>query len=171
MSRSFILCGPSFSGKTHIAEQISKSTNAITISFDDLRRELFPYKLSLESEDWMVVKTEALKRYQHALEQKISVIWDSTNPLRSYRQELIELARRFGATEYLIHLNTPKEIVYTRRRRNAEYPTRHQIEDKDFDSTLQEWEQPSPEEGNLIVLSSPEEVSSFIRALENETLR
>lgn len=171
MSRSFILCGLSFSGKTHVAEQISKSTNAIIISFDDLRRELFPNKLNLVSEDWMIVKTEALKRYQQALEQKISVIWDSTNPLRSYRQELIGLARQFGVTEYLIHLNASKETVFARRGRNAEYPTRHQVEDKDFDSTLQEWEHPSPEEGNLIVLSSPEEISSFIRALENGTLR
>lgn len=161
MSEAFILCGLPFSGKSHLAAQISEIINVTVVSFDDIKKEIFPSKMVMENQDWQAVKSIALKRYEAALANGESVIWDSTNPLKVHRQELIELAKRYGAQETIVYLNIPSEIIHSRRERNVEIPTRHQVAEKEFFKTVDIWEEPTDAEGNLIVLSSNEAVEQF----------
>ena len=168
MFKATILCGLPFSGKTYITARMRKLTNATVVSFDDIKHEISPLKIVMEEQDWRAVKSLALERYESALAAKENVIWDSTNPLKSHRTELAQLAKRYGAQETILYLNFQRETIYSRRERNIETPVRHQVEEKEFFKTLEVWEEPSDTEGNLVVLSSHEEVERFLSMLSSD---
>jgi len=167
MSRVFILCGLQFSGKSHVSDIVRHACHAEVISFDDIKTELFPLKISpLSAYDWMNVKSCAIKRYTDALIEGKTVVWDSTNPLRQYREELITLAKLYDYDPVIIFLNTTNETIVARRGRNIELPTRHQVDDLDFETTKQIFEAPTEEEGEVVVLSSESEIKSFSHQLQ-----
>lgn len=98
----FILCGLPFAGKTYAAEIIKRNVkDIISINFDDLRKR--QKRRLTDDEIWKNVKSQAIKLLRNGLASKKSVVWDSTNPLRKYREELFGVAKEYGVTPVLVY--------------------------------------------------------------------
>ena len=99
MSKFIMLCGLPASGKTTLAKQLAKTENAVVLSSDDLRVEMFG-DVS-HQEDNNEIFEEMNERTNELLSKGQNVIYDATNLNRKRRKHLIN---------YVIKAN--EKIVY-----------------------------------------------------------
>lgn len=99
------------------------------------------------------------------LQEGKNVVWDSTNPLRKHREELIEIGDYFGAQSIIVHVNTPLDEIRKRRQKNKFTHERSDRESDDFEQKLRIWE--SPLEGErAIQVTSEYDILTFIHTLD-----
>lgn len=89
---AYIMVGAPGSGKTTYANELAESENAIVISGDDIRAELYG-DASIQS-DWAEIWDEIDTRVSEAC--GMSVILDGTHCREDYRAEAITLLRSYG---------------------------------------------------------------------------
>ena len=122
----FAVGGVVGSGKTTIAEQLSRSTGAPLISADATRKFLagIPREekgpASIYSAAFSErVRDELLRRGARVLESGRSVILDTTFVSRDYRRHARELAGRFGAAFLFVECQAPESVIRERLRRRT----------------------------------------------------
>lgn len=160
----YILCGIQFSGKTYLAKHIQERNNLAIISFDQIYadNQIFFDKSRLKMADrWTKVKSIALTRLKRELKNGHSVVWDSTNPKKIYRDELREIARQEGTTSKLIFVNTPMDIIYLRFKSIRKSANRYMVSKGDLERTVKEMEPPGNEE-KPYVLKPGDNIAAFI---------
>lgn len=168
MSKLFILCGLPFSGKTYLAQKIAEHLAVTIISFDEIYEELRQktgYDLSPQPEIWDQVKQSALLSLSKNLREGKNVVWDSTNPLRKHREELIQIGNSFGAQNIVVHVNTPLNEVRKRRQENKSTHRKIDRGSDDFGQTHRVWENPLEEEQAIQVVSESD-ILTFIHTIE-----
>lgn len=159
-----ILCGLQFSGKTYIAEKIRQRSGAVIISFDEIYTGLVENfeKNGVSMPDrWDRVKRIAIERMKENLEQGNSVIWDSINPRREYRDELKNLAYQMGLKSTIIFVKTPMTTIKQRLEENKERQLRHSINTEDLERTVREMEEPTESE-QAIIITPEEDLNSLL---------
>ncbi|MDP2692506.1 MAG: ATP-binding protein [bacterium] len=169
MGKLFILCGLPFSGKTYLAQKIAEHLPVTIISFDAIYEELRQKTgedLSSQPEVWDQVKQTALLSLSKNLQEEKNVVWDSTNPLRKHREELIKIGDSFGAQNIVVHVNTPVDEVGKRRQENKATHRKIDRGSDDFEQTLRMWENPLGEERAIQVISESD-ILTFLHALDN----
>ncbi len=88
------MVGTPGSGKSTKAEQIAKDHNAIIVSGDDIRSQLYG---SAEIQgNWVEIHDEIENQVTAAAEKNRPVILDGTHYRSSFRKEAIELLRSYG---------------------------------------------------------------------------
>lgn len=107
MSRLIMLCGLPASGKSHYAKQLSKEYNAIIISSDELRIELFN-DVNVQDRNNEVFN-ELKKRVKKALLENISVIIDSTNINYKRRKAFLDELKTYPIHKLCVFMATPYE--------------------------------------------------------------
>ena len=122
----FAVGGVVGSGKTTIAEQLSRSTGAPLISADATRKFLagIPREekgpASIYSAAFSArVRDELLRRGARVLESDRSVILDTTFVSRDYRRHARELAGRSGAAFLFVECQAPESVIRERLRRRT----------------------------------------------------
>lgn len=165
MGKLFILCGLSFSGKTSLAQKIAECLPVTIISFDAIYEELRQKTgddLSPQPEVWDQVKQTALLSLSENLQEGRNVVWDSTNPLREHREELIEIGDCFGAQSIV---NTPLDEIRRRRQKNKFTHERSDSGSDYFEQRLRIWENPLEGE-RAIQVTSESDILTFIHTLD-----
>jgi predicted kinase len=87
MSKLILLCGLPASGKSTLAERLSKEENAVIVSSDELRKELFN-NVNDQNNNTLLFEEMNL-RTNNLLSEGKNVIYDSTNLNRKRRKYLI----------------------------------------------------------------------------------
>jgi predicted kinase len=89
---AYVLVGPPGAGKSFYAAKLERTENAVVISGDDIRQELYG---SAEIQgNWV----EIWDRIEELVSEScgMNVVLDGTHYLRSYREEAITLLRSYG---------------------------------------------------------------------------
>ncbi|MCX7981473.1 MAG: AAA family ATPase [Syntrophales bacterium] len=119
------MVGLTGTGKTFVAQELARRLGAQLIQTDVIRKELAglppeehryePFGEGIYSPE-MSRRTyeEARRRAEEALRKGKSVILDATHTRDSEREEALKIARRYGASFYLLNCHCPEETVKTR---------------------------------------------------------
>ena len=139
----YILCGLPFAGKTYVANAIKRNFDVCVVNFDELfklQEKGIKGKTERKQHQWELVKKEALKLLRKNLLEGKNVIWDSTNPLKEYRDELKKIAGEYNAIFNLIYVKTPINIIFKRVKYNEMYAIRHKVDPDDLSKTIKEFD-------------------------------
>lgn len=150
----FILCGLPYSGKTHFAQEITKNIPIEYISIDDIFHERgYDWNSNKlpDEKGWAEIFDVAYKKIEVSLSKNLNVLYDSTNHTKSSRDALRNIAHRVGAETNVIFLDIPVETIYSRWKENKLNQTRHVVDKKLIDMTVETFEKPTEDE-NLITV-------------------
>jgi predicted kinase len=151
MSRMWILCGLSFSGKSTLARRLATEHGAEVVSLDAINEErgVGHGGDGLPVSVWGETLDLALKRVDDLLASGRDVVMDDTACYRWMRDRFREVAARRGAEVKLLFLDTPLAEI---ARRRAAATDRRGITDAVFDEHLRTFERPGEDEGAEVVL-------------------
>lgn len=107
MCKFIMMIGIPGSGKSTFAEKIAKDENAIVISSDNLREELFDNVWEFKKNNLLF--GEMFQRTHTYLSQGKSVVFDATNIRRSQRKQILKKFKPYYKECY--YLKTPLEKV------------------------------------------------------------
>ncbi|NTW61117.1 ATP-binding protein [Candidatus Saccharibacteria bacterium] len=154
----YIMCGLPYSGKTTYAKELASINHLELVSIDDIREKYGFHWGDKEAnaDEWKAIFKEVDDTIITSLRKGKSLIYDSTNHDRASRDRLRKLATSVGCESKTIFMNTPMEIIMRRRTDNQKNPTRSHIPEHLFNVTLESYEAPSSEEGEIIVIDKSE---------------
>ena len=143
----YIMCGLAFAGKSTLARRISKHTGSKLIAFDKLWVEKDKEQpIPKGAEGWKLVRKVGQAEVAKTLTEGNSVVYDDNNVRFEHREELREVARKFGARSVVVYLNTPLELIREREAINKTTAQRHQVEPENFNAVLEQLQIPTAQE-------------------------
>ena len=157
----FLMCGPSRSGKSTVADEIAKSTGAIIYRSDSIRKEMFgltPTREVPDSIKGMVYSSatseSVYRRLLYAIENTLKAgfpaVADATFLKRHHRKRFIERAKEIGAEVITVFLDIETEEVEKR----AAIKRDGDVSDGNIEvyrKQLAAFEPPDPSEGACVV--------------------
>lgn len=166
MSKLYIMCGLAFSGKSTLARKIAEHTKSKLIAFDRLWVEKDKdQSVPKGVEGWRFIRKVAQDEVTKALQEGSSVVYDDNNIRFEHREELREIARRLGAEDVVIYLNTPLELIREREAANRVTGDRHEVEPVNFQTVLEQLEPPIQNE-NVLEFKPNTNVEEFLGKLD-----
>jgi len=120
--KAYVMIGAPGAGKSTLAAQIASNQNAVVISGDDVRAELYGDEAS--QGQW----AEIQNRIEELLSEAVGrpVIMDGTHHFSSHRKETIALLRSYGYSEVeAIVVNTPLNECLLRNATRCRHVPRH----------------------------------------------
>ena len=161
------LSGARQTGKSTLARRIAEKTGSKIIAFDKLWVEKDREKpVPKDAEGWRFIRKVGQDEVENTLKEGTSVVYDDNNVRFEHREELREIAKRLGAQEITIYLNTPIELIRQREGSNKTTGERHEVEPHNFQTVLEQLEVPTKEE-NLIEFKPGMDIDDWLRDLEN----
>jgi hypothetical protein len=126
-----LLSGLPGTGKSYLAEALSRRFCLLVLRSDEVRKSLYPTPRYTPAENGRVYLTcyaliESLLRDGHA------VVFDATNLMRRGRKRAQKLARAIGAPALIIVTTSPPDVVADRLRRRAAGETAAYSSDADW---------------------------------------
>lgn len=152
----FILCGFPYAGKSYIAKQLIKETDATLISIDDIfHAHGFDWDSNNlpDTEGWEQIFAESYEKTKHALMGGKNALYDSTNQTVVSRDKLREVAHSVGADTRVIFIKSPEEIIWERWKENQKNPNRSLVNKELVQQTISMFEEPTESE-NLITVNN-----------------
>lgn len=145
----WILCGLPYSGKTHLAQQISAMTPIVHISIDriledsgfDWNTDHLPDKAG-----WEKIFNLSYTMTRDALKGGLSVLYDSTNHTKASRDMLRDIAQELGTDAKVIFVDAPVGVVWERWTKNSLTKNRSVIARDLVEQTIKSFETPSGNE-------------------------
>ncbi|WP_460289686.1 AAA family ATPase [Clostridium sp. CTA-6] len=107
MNKLIMMVGLPASGKSYYADKIAKKENAIIISSDNLRKELFN-DIDDQKHNTEIFK-ELHKRVKENLKQENNIVIDATNINHKRRKALLDELKRFDCFKECYLIATPYE--------------------------------------------------------------
>lgn len=108
-----LVCGLPGSGKTKIVQEISKLTNILVLSTDEIRKKLFKKPKYTKDEKWLVYKVMFLMA-EEFLKNKMSIILDATFPWRLSRIQVKRIAKQYKSSFKMIEARCQEPILLKR---------------------------------------------------------
>ena len=165
MPKLYIMCGLAFSGKSTLARKIAEHTKSKLIAFDKLWVEKDKDQpVPKGAEGWRFIRKVGQDEVAKAIQEGNSVVYDDNNVRFEHREELREIARRLGAKDIVIYLNTPLELIREREAANRITGDRHEVEPVNFQTVLEQLEPPMPNE-NVLEFKPNTNVEEFLNKL------
>lgn len=166
MSNLYIMCGLAFSGKSTLAIKIAEQTGSKRIAFDELWVEKDKEQpIPKGDEGWRFIRKVGQQEVAKALQEGRDVVYDDNNVRLEHREELREVAKRFGARAITIYLNTPMELIRERESINRGTGERHEVEPENFQKVVEQMQIPTPEE-NVVEFTPNSDLNEFIQKLK-----
>jgi predicted kinase len=153
MSKLIILSGKPYAGKTTLGKTIVQQFGYETVDVDVTKEHLYGLGLKdddLTHEQWIHIYDETDKQIATYLKEGKSVIDDSRNFRKFERVHAKAIADQCAAGFVTIYVNTPEEMLRERLLDNRLHPTRHDLEDQDFEELLTLFEPPTEDEHPLL---------------------
>ncbi len=142
-----VLCGLPFAGKSTLAHALEKDYAFFRVSYDELwQQEHAQSGLSLPFET-LTARADTLLGI--ALARGECVVYDTLNDTLAWRNQLRALAAAHQARFVLIYLNTPPEVLATRRQQSAQTSDRHPVSSENLHRAHAKFEPPTPDEAAL----------------------
>jgi len=165
MAKLYIMCGLAFSGKSTLAKRIAEHTGSEIIAFDKLWVEEDKIKpVPKNADGWRHIRKVTQEKILKTLKEGKSVIYDDNNAKREHREELCNLAKQARAESIVVYLDTPLETIKAREEANKVSQNRHEVEYKNFQKVLEDFELPSGDEEAMIF--TPEtDINDFLSEL------
>ena len=123
MAKVYVMCGLPGSGKTTIARQIAADLDAVVISSDSIREELYGDE-SVQGNPSVVFEAFYNKAHE-AISHGSGVILDATNIKRKDRRKIF--AEFPNETIIAVIVNTPIEICFERNAKRSRVVPEHAI--------------------------------------------
>jgi len=140
-------------GKTTAAESIARTTGAVHVSSDQVRRTLFPQSTFTQAEhDQLYNELDA--QLDTLLRSGKSVVFDANLNRRQHRLEKYQLAKSVGAEPKLIWVKTPAELAKHRRVSHQPQPDltpQDETPEKMFDRIAGLFEAPDDSESYIVL--------------------
>ncbi len=157
----FLMCGPSRSGKSTLADEISYRFPSLIYRSDSIRKDLFGFTpiTSVPDEFKEMVYSspvsdrvykKLLKAVQNSLSEGWSVVADATFIKRRHRQRFIEVAKSLGTGVIIVYMDIDEKEAMIRSTKKRYYDT----SDGDYEIFLKQKEliePPSVDEGSPVV--------------------
>ena len=116
MNKIIILIGAAASGKSTAAPKIAAENNAVILSTDKIRAEL--YGAEHIQGYWPDIEALLYKRIKKAIKQNKNIILDSTHFKKEYRAKIIKnFAKCSEFSAY--YFNYPFTLIYSRNKHRA----------------------------------------------------
>lgn len=116
MNKIIMLIGAAASGKSTAASKIAAENNAIILSTDKMRAEL--YGAEHIQGNWPDIEALLYKRIKNAIKQNKNIILDSTHFKKEYRAKIIKnFAKCSEFSAY--YFNYPFTLIYSRNKHRA----------------------------------------------------
>lgn len=142
------------SGKTYFAKNLTEYIQAVHISTDKLRNELFT-RPRFDKEENSVVNHLAHYMTEEFLSAGVSVIYDGNCDRAVKRQALREIAKKYKATYALIWFQIDKDSAFARMKnrdkRRSEDKYSRDFSKEEFNSYISAVQNPKPEEDYLVL--------------------
>jgi len=167
----YIMCGLAFSGKSTLVKKIAEYTGSKLIAFDKLwvkkdKEHLVPKGV----EGWKFIRKVSQDEIAKALQKGLSVVYDENNIRFEHREELRNVAKKFGVTAVVVYLNTPLELIREREALNKNTQQRHEVASENFNAVLDQLQIPTIQE-NVRKFKPEYNLSEWIKInLMNEIL-
>ncbi|KIL44333.1 ATP-binding protein [Jeotgalibacillus soli] len=136
-----IMCGMPLSGKSTFAK-ILQSQGWVRVSLDDLRLALHGQIYKAEAEPLVWESTELMVR--SFLKSGHKVVVDTTNRTRERRKRWIRVAKEFGLTLEIFHVDTDFETCKERNR------ALNRLTENVLKQIFKEFQKPTSEEGKIV---------------------
>ncbi len=147
MQKLYIMCGLAFSGKSTLARKIAVYTGSKLVAFDKLWVEKEKAQpISKDAVGWQFIRKVGQEEVAKALNQGLSVVYDDNNVRFEHREELRQIAKEFGAEDFVVYLKTPMSVILDREATNRITGQRHKVDPIDFQTVAEQLEPPTPEE-------------------------
>ncbi len=140
-------------GKTTTARLLADRLNAIHVSSDEIRRDIFPYSdFSQPEHDKLYEQINT--QVEHYLSNGYSVVYDANLNRQIHRQEKYEMAERVRARCILVWVQTPNDLA--KKRRVYQEPQHdlmpaNETPEQMFDRIAEVFEEPGPNEVYLAI--------------------
>ena len=116
MNKIIMLIGAAASGKSTAAPKIAAENNAVILSTDKMRAEL--YGAEHIQGNWSDIEALLYKRIKNAIKQNKNIILDSTHFKKEYRAKIIKnFAKCSEFSAY--YFNYPFALIYSRNKYRA----------------------------------------------------
>ena len=116
MNKIIILIGAAASGKSTAAPKIAAENNAVILSTDRIRAEL--YGAEHIQGYWPDIEALLYKRIKNAIKQNKNIILDSTHFKKEYRAKIIKNFAKYS--EFSAYFfNYPFSVIYKRNKERA----------------------------------------------------
>ncbi len=153
MGNLYILCGLPFSGKTVLAKKLAEALQFERVDIDE-----FIFEHGYKSFDDPRITKELMQsffaeyyaRLLRLLKENKNVISDTSNPSRSGRNKLRDLAASVGRRAFVIYVNTPPEEVIECYWKNKTTQERQDITETTLMNAIQKMEVPQADEAPLV---------------------
>ena len=161
----YIMCGLAFSGKSTLARKIAEHMGAKIIAFDKVWVEKGKDQpISKDAAGWKFIRGVAQDEITKALNEGNSVVYDDNNVRFEHREELREIAKKYGVKDVVVYLNTPMELIRERESVNKSTGERHDVDPMNFQKVVDQLEPPKPEE-NCFEFKPNTDLNDFLNKL------
>ena len=116
MNKIIMLIGAAASGKSTAAPKIAAENNAVILSTDKMRAEL--YGAEHIQGNWQDIEALLYKRIKNAIKQNKNIILDSTHFKKEYRAKIIKNFAKYSEFS-AYYFNYPFALIYSRNKRRA----------------------------------------------------
>ena len=116
MNKIIMLIGAAASGKSTAAPKIAAENNAVILSTDKMRAEL--YGAEHIQGYWPDIEALLYKRIKNAIKQNKNIILDSTHFKKEYRAKIIKNFAKYSEIS-AYYFNYPFALIYSRNKYRA----------------------------------------------------
>ena len=116
MNKIIMLIGAAASGKSTAAPKIAAENNAVILSTDKMRAEL--YGAEHIQGNWQDIEALLYKRIKNAIKQNKNIILDSTHFKKEYRAKIIKNFVKYSKFS-AYYFNYPFSVIYDRNKKRA----------------------------------------------------
>ena len=116
MNKIIMLIGAAASGKSTAAPKIAAENNAVILSTDKMRAEL--YGAEHIQGYWPDIEALLYKRIKNAIKQNKNIILDSTHFKKQYRAKIIKNFAKYSKFS-AYYFNYPFSVIYKRNKERA----------------------------------------------------
>jgi predicted kinase len=152
-NKLYILCGIPFSGKTTLSKELEKTLGFKRVDLDEVKFELFGSDVKdsgINQEGWDKIYQEMYKLIEESLVKGQTVLHDTGNFTKHERDLVKNIASKLGIEAITIFVNTPVAVARERLLQNRRINHRFDVTDEDFESTVNEMEQPAESEKHIV---------------------
>jgi len=145
----YIMCGLPFSGKTVLAQTLSRRFGLPIVGIDNIREErgfTWEENVKVTAEDWKAIFDVSYERTLAYLKERKSVIYDSANQDRISRDRLRNLAQRGKSIAKVILVDVPEGEIRKRWLNNQATKERFHLPEKYLQAAIDTFEKPTEDE-------------------------
>lgn len=159
-----ILCGIPFSGKTTLANKMTKILNCARIDLDEVKFKLFGKDITddeIDQAGWDKIYQQMYKEIEEGLRQGKTVVHDTGNFTVYERGLISDIAKKVNIPFITIFIDTPIKVAKKRLELNRKTKERFDVADKAFQESVDEMEPPIKSE-NYLLFKNTDDIESWI---------